>query len=60
MAIKKRDVDSLQLRSAADFYIVPLENDHYTLTDEALKKLRRSPNAKSTRLVLPNFKVCIL
>lgn len=32
MAKKKPDVDSLQLRSAADFYIVPLENDHYTLT----------------------------
>lgn len=38
MAKKKPDVDNVQLRSAADFYIVPLENDHYTLTDEALKK----------------------
>ena len=38
MAKKKQNVAHLQLRSAADFYIVPLENDDYTLTDEALKK----------------------
>ena len=38
MAKKKQNVDDLQLRNAADFYIVHLENDHYTLTDEALKK----------------------
>ncbi len=38
MAKKKQDVAHLQLRSAAHFYIVPLENNHYNLTDEALKK----------------------
>jgi hypothetical protein len=38
MAKKKQDVAHLQLRSAADFYIGPLENNHYRLTDEALKK----------------------
>lgn len=38
MAKKKQDVGNLQLRNAADFYAIHLENDHYTLTDEALKK----------------------
>lgn len=38
MAKKKQDATNLQLRNAADFYIVPLENDQYILTGEALKK----------------------
>lgn len=56
MAKKKPDVDSLQLRNATDFYIVPLENDHYTLTDEALKKCVDLRTLKAPGWFFPTLK----
>lgn len=56
MAKKKQDVENLQLRSSADFYIVHLENDHYTLTDEPLKKCVDTRMLKAKGWFYPTLK----
>jgi hypothetical protein len=56
MAKKKQDVGNLQLHNAADFYIVPLENDHYTLTDEALKRCVDPRTVKAHGWFYPTLK----
>jgi len=56
MAKNKQDVGNLQLYYAADFYIVPLENDHYTLTDEALKRCVDPRTVKAHGWFYPTLK----
>ena len=56
MAKKRQVVSNLQLRNSADFYIVPLENDHYTLTNEALKKCVGHQTLKAHGWFYPTLK----
>lgn len=56
MAKKKQVVENLQLRSSADFYILHLENDYYTLTDEALKKCVDTRTLKAKGWFYPTLK----
>lgn len=52
----KAKKEDLQLRNAADFYIIPLENDHYALTEEALKKCVDSRTLKAAGWFYPTLK----
>lgn len=52
----KAKKEDLQLRNAADFYIIPLENDHYTLTEEALKRCVDNRTLKATGWFYPILK----
>jgi hypothetical protein len=53
---KRPNKDDEQLRNAADFYTIFLENDHYILTDEVLKKSVDSRTMKISGWFFPNLK----